>query len=150
MYTALGIFASLIGLFVTGAALFVAWYVYEERRKGQEQGGRSGTGSKAEQVPENVRLLLQRWMIWDWAVVILFGLGAVFLFTDLLAVHRDLNLYPPYHYGYLLCGFIFCVLGMLFSFIRLATLIWLNERKAARRADHTYEPQHAYHAEERI
>lgn len=151
MYTALAIFASLIGLFVTGAALFTAWFVYQERKSPPAQQEESDAN-----VPESrpsmlqSMALLQRWMVWDWAVVLLFGTGAVFLFTDLIAVARDREQFPPYHYGYLLCGFIFCTMGMIFAFVRILTLLWLNRGSRSMGADHSDEPHHADHTEDRV
>jgi hypothetical protein len=151
MYTALAIFASILGLFVTGAALFTAWFVHQERKPNPSQQELDPAQPSDNGTPvDQSRALLQRWMVWDWAVIMLFGAGAVFLFTDLLAVSRDRAQYPPYHYGYLLCGFIFCIMGMLFAFIRILTLLSLNRGSRAPGADHSDEPEHAYHAEDRV
>ncbi|MFK7696358.1 hypothetical protein [Paenibacillus sp. HJGM_3] len=151
MYTGLAIFGSLIGLFVTGAALFTAWSFYMER-KAKQAPPESDSSDDAAAAAKTGSLtpLLKGWMVWDYAVILLFGVGAVFLFTDLLAVARDREQFPPYHYGYLLCGFIFCLLGMLFSFIRIATLIRLHRGSRTARMDHADEPEHAYHAEQRV
>ncbi|TBL73217.1 hypothetical protein [Paenibacillus thalictri] len=108
MNTILAIFAGIIGLFVTGAAVFTAW-VYVQRRK------EGGTQPK---LPD-----LTKWSVFDAALLILFALGFVFLLTDVVAVIRDQASYPMYHYGYLLCGFIFTCMGMLFMVVRLAMLL---------------------------
>lgn len=154
MYTALAIFASILGLFVTGAALFTAWFVYQERKTNasqqQSDAAHPAHPPDGRSPMEQSRALLQRWMVWDWAVIILFGAGAVFLLTDLIAVARDRAQYPPYHYGYLLCGFIFCMMGMMFAFFRILTLLWLNRGSHAPGADHSDEPEHAHHAEDRV
>jgi hypothetical protein len=82
----------------------------------------------------------------------LFGCGAVFLLVDLIAISKVVDQYqfPPYHYGYLLCGFIFCLLGMLFSTIRVISLLWLAGGSHAQRTKHLNEPYHADHAKNGI
>jgi len=141
MFIALAIFASVVGLFATGAAIFTAWAFQASR-------GQGGAGASRERpaptAPPSGWLL--RWTVADYATILLFGFGFVFLLVDLIGVIRDRELYPLYHYGYLLCGFIFTLMGMLFAFARLAIVIWLAGRIAG--AGHQAgEPDQAEQAE---
>ncbi|MDF2670647.1 MAG: hypothetical protein K0R67_2953 [Paenibacillus sp.] len=148
MNTSLAIFASIVGLFVTIVALYTAWYVYQDRKSGENDQG-TDEAQKEKAPMERSRSLLQRWMIWDWTVLILFGCGAVFLLVDIVAISKVVDQYqfPPYHYGYMLSGFIFCVLGMLFSTIRVISLLWLAGRSRTAGANNANEPYHTDHAE---
>ncbi|MFB9752999.1 hypothetical protein ACFFNY_15650, partial [Paenibacillus hodogayensis] len=67
-----------------------------------------------------------RWTLADYAALFLFGFGIVFLLTDLIGVARDRDMYPMYHYAYLLCGTIFSFMGMLFTLVRLALVLRLT------------------------
>jgi hypothetical protein len=65
----------------------------------------------------------------------------------LLGVLRDRQSYPLYHFGYLLSGIVFALLGMLFLLLRHGIVL-----QAARSGDrsfpgHHHEPNHADQAE---
>lgn len=113
MYTALAVFAAVLGLAVTAAAGYTAWYVFQLRTK--------NTG-----VPKLSVAPLLRWTVFDYALLLLTLSGLIFLLVDVIGVVKDRDLYPYYHYGYLLCGFIFtllgvaCMVGRMFLVLRLA------------------------------
>lgn len=136
MYIALAIFASLLGLFVTGAAIFTAWTYAAARRD-------PSAHPASADIPKS---WLLRWSIVDFAVLLLFGCGTIFLIVDAAAVARDKELFPPYHYAYLLCGLIFCVMGMLFAAARIVLLLRLTSDRSAANRD-ANKPNEAQHAE---
>ncbi|TVY08295.1 hypothetical protein [Paenibacillus cremeus] len=128
MMTLLAILGGLIGLAVTASAVLFAWSLYSQRK------------------PEASTLL--RWTFFDYALFALFMIGSLFLFTDLIAVLRDSESYPPYHYGYLLCGFIFTFAGMVMMALRLAVTVSMGRAAgAASMPNHQHEPSQAEQAE---
>lgn len=144
MYIALAIFASAIGLFVTGAAVFTAVAFYSSRKRAADEPSRA---DKTGQPPAGGTLdWFMRWTLADYAILFLFGFGIVFLLTDLIGVAKEKELYPPFHYAYLLCGIIFSFMGMLFTFVRLALVLRLTGRSAAA-AHHAHKPDQAQQAE---
>lgn len=136
MYITLAVFASVLGLAVTGAAVYTAWYVYRLRRGGGEE----PAGEPLD------RTVLLRWTLFDYALLLLSLIGLLFLLTDLIGVLRDRDLYPYYHYGYLLSGFIFTLLGLLFMLTRLFLVLRLANQCLAAPHDH-HEPNEAHQAE---
>lgn len=148
MYIALAVFASVLGLFVTGAAVVTAWGVYAalKRTNGTEPNDSADSVKPAAAAAQS---WLLRWTIADYAAVLLFGCGIVFLLADLAGVAGDRDQYPPYHYAYLLCGFVFSLLGMLFTIVRLAVVIRLaSSTDGARPAVyHPHKPNEAQQAE---
>ncbi len=101
MYMALAVFAAVIGLLVTFLASITAYLYYKERRSD----------------------MLLRWTALDYAVLLLFAIGTSFLIVELIAVSKDRDSYPFYHYGYLLSGIIYSVLGMLYVTVRHMLLL---------------------------
>jgi len=63
-------------------------------------------------------------------------------------VLRDSASYPPYHYGYLLCGFVFTFAAALMMLLRLALVLALarGAQRLAGADHHQHEPNHAEHA----
>ncbi|PYI56495.1 hypothetical protein [Paenibacillus flagellatus] len=149
MYIALAVFAGLLGLFVTGAAVFTAWAYYASRKSGaaapEGEPNRPDAAGGPEGPPASWFL---RWTVADYAALFLFGFGVVFLLADLtgLSADREQYQYPPYHYAYLLCGFVFSFMGMLFTIVRLAMVIRLAGR-ASSPGHHAYKPHQAQQAE---
>lgn len=113
MFLGLAIASGIFGLAVTGAAVYTAWIVYEQQHK--EAGNESGN-----RLPGS---FLPRFMALDFALLALFAIGMLFLLTDVVAVMRDRANFPDYHFGYLLCGFVFSLVGVLFLLLRLFLLI---------------------------
>jgi hypothetical protein len=124
----LAIFGSVLGLAVTAAAVYTAWMV---RQYGKERSG------SAEDRAAWMAELFMGWTVFDAAVVALFACGTLLLLADAFGVIRDRSSYPSYHYGYLLCGVTFSVMGMLFVLIRLSVVLRTGHKaaEAKRRAD---------------
>lgn len=138
MYTALSVFAAIIGLAATGAAVYTAWYILQLRKVQAEPDKPSnGTFSVSQ---------LLRWTFFDYSLLILVLIGLMFLLVDLIGVLRDRDLYPYYHYGYLISGFIFSLMGLLFMLTRLFVVLRLAGQAFAA-PHHHHEPNQADQAE---
>jgi hypothetical protein len=137
-----------IGLLVTASAVFLAWAMYQYLKHKKE----AGTGPSLQSVQANtISSVLLRWTFFDYALIAVFAIGSLFLFTDVIAVIRDSESYPLYHYGYLLCGFIFTLFGMLFMVLRLLLVLRLIRTDgAAALPDNHDQPSGADQAEQRI
>lgn len=136
MYTTLAVFASVLGLTVTGAAVYTAWYVFQ-LRKGEAPGQTRGLFDHS---------ALLRWTVFDYALLMLSLTGLLFLLVDLIGVMKERDLYPYYHYGYLLSGFIFTLLGVLFMLSRLFLVLRLAGHGPSAPHNHD-EPNQAHQAE---
>ncbi len=133
LYTILQVFAAILGLAVTGGAVYTVWRLFQAK-------GKTGAPGKLE------RQLLLRWTVFDYAVLALVLIGLVFLLADVIGVIKDRDQYPYYHYGYLLSGFIFSLVGLVFMLVRLAMVLRLaNPDPSA--VDEGNKPDQAYHAE---
>ena len=142
MLIALAIFGSLVGLFAVGAAAATGWVYFSARKKAVE--------NQSEIVPAQPPWnWFFRWTIADYAVILLFGLGLVFLLADLIGVAQDRDLYPEFHYPYLVCGFVFSAMGMLLSAVRLAIVLRLASRLGVHGRD-ADKPEHAEHAKQGV
>lgn len=132
-YTILQVFAAVLGLAVTGGAVYTVWRMFQAR-------GKAGAPGKLE------RQLLLRWTVFDYAVLALVLIGLVFLLADVVGVMKDRDQYPYYHYGYLLSGFIFSFVGLIFLLVRLGMVLRLANPDAAA-VDQGDKPDQTYHAE---
>lgn len=133
MYPMLAAFAAILGLVVTGGAVYTVYQLFHTK-------GKTAVPGTAE------RQLLFRWTVFDYAIVVLALVGLIFLLADVIGVLKERDQYPYYHYGYLLSGFIFSLVGLLFMLARLAMVLRLaNPDPAA--VDQSHEPDQAYHAE---
>jgi hypothetical protein len=126
MFTVLAVICGLIGLAVTGAAVYTAWRIYAPGGTGET--GETGEHPAESSVKHHTGALL-RWTALDYAVLALFGSGMLLLLADLLAVSRDRLAFPDYHYGYLLAGFTLTLLGMLFTLARLVLVLRLSRER---------------------
>ncbi|WP_237712720.1 hypothetical protein [Paenibacillus elgii] len=149
-----------IGLVVTGSAVLLAWTVYS-RAKAEaapsavpEAAADQDTATPVEPPPISAALVRQagphlaRWTFFDYALLVLFAVGSLFLFTDLVAVLRDAEQYPPYHFAYLLCGFVFTLAGMIMMIVRLAlTIASVRSERPLPAPDHQDHPGHAEQAQ---
>lgn len=72
------------------------------------------------------RDILRSWTAMDYAAIGIFVIGMMLIIADLLAVIRDRDSYPYYHYGYLLTAFIFILVGMMFMVVRLGVILRSN------------------------
>ncbi|MBP1154814.1 MULTISPECIES: hypothetical protein [unclassified Paenibacillus] len=151
MMTLLALLGGALGLAVTGTAVLLAWSIFTraQARKGQRNNGdesepaENPSGWLYESAPH-----LLKWTYFDYALFALFIIGSLFLFTDLIAVLRDADQYPPYHFAYLLCGFVFTLSGMMMLIVRLAlTLSLVRMDRGGLAPNHHDHPSHAEHAE---
>jgi len=139
MYSVLTITGGVIGLIVTGAAVFVAWSGIEAARRDKLENKQADGGESSRMES------LRRWTVMDYAALTLFVLGSLLLFADLIAVSRDRESYPYYHYGYLFSAFIFMIVGMLFTTVRLGVL--LHRPKNLNHVSDGLPPLHHEHGE---
>lgn len=117
MYFILAIMGGVIGLAVTGAAVFTVWSAFDAAKREQRAG-------EADKLLDWRRAeTLRQWTAMDYGALLLFVIGGMLLLADLIAVIRDRESYPFYHYGYLFAAFIFMVAGMLFMVARLGGLL---------------------------
>jgi uncharacterized membrane protein len=125
LYAILAIFASILGLFITGAAVFTVWSIIHQHKKQPHADGAADSETPAfkQSFSRQAGHYLLKWTVFDYAVLTLILIGLLFLFTDVLAVMRDRQSYPYYHYGYLLSGFIFSLVGVIFMTVRLAIVL---------------------------
>jgi hypothetical protein len=115
----LAVLAGAIGLLVTASGIVMAWLMMQQPKSKSVQ----ETSPRSYQPALSGYLL--KWTFFDYALIVIFIIGSLFLFADILAVLRDTQSYPLYHYGYLLCGFVFTLFGMLFMVLRLVTVLSL-------------------------
>jgi hypothetical protein len=113
MYTTLGIFAAVLGLIIVSGAIYTIRSLIKQRKKLQN----------GQTLSELAGRYLLRWSLFDYAVLVIFLSGMLFLLTEVIAVLRDRSSFPYYHYGYLLCGFTFSLIGMLFVMVRLVIVL---------------------------
>ncbi|NEN83613.1 hypothetical protein G3T11_15080 [Paenibacillus elgii] len=160
MMTMLAWLGGAIGLVVTGSAVLLAWTVYS-RAKAEaapsavpEEAAAQDTANPEELPSISAALVRQagphlaRWTFFDYALLALFVVGSLFLFTDLVAVLRDAEQYPPYHLAYLLCGFVFTLAGMIMMIVRLAlTIASIRSERPLPAPDHQDHPGHAEQAQ---
>jgi Na+/H+-translocating membrane pyrophosphatase len=141
MYTILMIFAGCVGLIVTGAAFYTVWSIMDMRKQLNERQSESSV---------DIKDVMRTWTAMDYGAIAVFVVGMMLLIADLLAVIRDRDSYPYYHYGYLFCAIIFVFVGMMFMVIRLGVIV-RSPAKAESTFDHNYnEPEQTDQAHERI
>ena len=122
MYTTLVVIGGIIGIFVVGAAFYTIWLIAEAYK-------RRGHFNEEHRVTEHDGFF-RRWTVMDYAALVVFALGAMLMVADLLAIYRDRESYPYYHYGYLFSAFIFMVVGMLFIVVRLGFVLRTPRRNS--------------------
>ncbi|CAG7650967.1 hypothetical protein ACFQI7_21605 [Paenibacillus allorhizosphaerae] len=146
MMTFLAVIGGLVGLTVTGSAVLLGWTLYSQLKASHPANAEKDDAHASFYL--NAAPHLIKWTFFDYALFALFVIGGLFLFTDLIAVFRDREAFPPYHYGYLLCGFIFTLAGMLMMAVRLVLTVSLSRTlRSASMPDHHHHPGHAEHAE---
>lgn len=149
MYIVLAVFAALIGLAVTGSAVFTAYFVWRLQKQGDGVDARKGEAGLPGAGLPDARLLL-RWTVLDYSLIGLVGIGLLFLFADVLGVVRDREAYPFHHYGYLLIGFVFTLIGVLFLVARLLLLLRAADVPRLGAPNHHDKPDHADQTEQRV
>ncbi|MNI16205.1 hypothetical protein D3C73_695320 [compost metagenome] len=142
-FTILAVFGSLLGLIITGIAVYTAWMVHQlwkrqatEHTDGQDLSGQTATPAAI------AGKYLSTWTVLDYGVVGLFGIGMLMLLADFIAVQRDRASFPDYHYAYLLCGIIFSAMAMLMLLSRLAVVLSFTASHRSLPQDHQNKPNH--------
>lgn len=138
MYPSLTILAAVLGLFITSGAIYTLWSIVRQRNNQQDK----------QPISEIAGRYFLKWSFMDYAIIIVFLSGMIFLLAELVAVLKDRQSFPFYHYGYLLSGFIFSIVGMLFLLARFTIVLRIVQRMevAALKNNHR-EPNNADTAE---
>lgn len=111
MYGWLTVVAVAAGAAALAVTAYAAWELASFRRR-TPQKGRKG-GFIAFRIPkESEHVVVWTWA--DWIALGLAALGGLFLLADAVAVVRDRDAYPFYHLGYLLSGFVYVAVAVLF------------------------------------
>ncbi|MCG7213407.1 hypothetical protein [Paenibacillus mucilaginosus] len=148
MMMILAILGAALGLAATGTAVWMAWSVWSAGRAGAAAAADGTGGAKPGLLPHLQAAVPRQWTYFDYMLLLLFLTGSMFLFTDLIAVLRDAELFPPYHYGYLLCGFVFSFTGMLMMAVRLFLVLSSGASGSVAPAEnHQDQPGEREHAE---
>lgn len=135
MYLILAVAAAIIALLVVGFGVFAAYMLLSGKRRGM------------------IEQSLRRWTLFDYIILAVFLIGALFLLADVVGVLRDREAYPYYHYGYLLSGFAYNLLAGICMLIRLGLTLRMQENaeeasRGAPAADHHHDkPGQAQSAE---
>lgn len=132
MQLALAIAAGVIGLFVTGAAVFTAWLLYTKQKAAEQ------LDKKRIHIADVAGKHFLSWTVFDAALFMLLVVGLLFLFVDLMAVFREREQFPDFHFAYLVCGFAFISMSALFMTARFALMInsYSRLRDASSEHDH--------------
>ncbi len=141
MYDKLAIFAACLGVVNVIAVLFTIWTIMQKRKH---------STADATRFSQQMGAHFMRWTVFDYAALALFACGMLFLFVDALGVIRDRHDYPYWHYGYLLCGFVFSFLGMLFTLIRLAIVLHVTRTHSFSAINDHHKPNETDAAKHRI
>lgn len=138
MYPSLTILAAGLGLFITSGAIYTLWSIVRQRNNQQDK----------QPISEIAGRYFLKWSFMDYAIIIVFLSGMIFLLAELVAVLKDRQSFPFYHYGYLLSGFIFSIVGMLFLLARFTIVLRIVQRmEVAALKNHHREPNNADTAE---
>lgn len=141
----LAILGGLLGLIVTGVAVYSAWNVHQLWKQQEAE-------PKPCSQAEIAAAYFSRWTMMDYAIVVVFLIGFLLLLTELLAFRRDQAAVESFHFAYLLTGMILSAMGMLLLFVRLIAVLGFIQsgtlyRTAAVAPDHQNEPNQADPAE---
>lgn len=134
MNMVLAIIGGLLGLFVTGVAIYTAWMVHQLWRQ------QAAAPKPSSQVDIAIKYF-SKWTIMDYAVVTLFIIGLLLLLAELFAVMRDQIAIANFHFSYLLTGIIISAMGMLLLFVRLIVVLGFIKSGALHRTV-TVAPNH--------
>jgi hypothetical protein len=134
----LAIVGGVLGLFVTGVAVYTAWMVHQLWKQ-------QAAAPKPSSQTEIAVSYFSRWTMMDYAVVGLFLIGLLLLLAELFAVLRDKTALENFHFAYLFSGIILSAMGMLLLFVRLLVVLGFIQSSALQRTvspDHQNEPNH--------
>lgn len=138
MYTILGFFAAFLGVLIIAGTVYTIYSVIKQRKNQQSN----------QSVSETVGRYFLKWSFMDYAIIIVFVCGMLFLLAEMVAVMKDREGFPLYHYGYLLCGFVFSLIGMLFMVARFVIVLRMAQgMDCVALIDHHNEPNNADTAE---
>jgi len=118
MYPILTILAAVLGAFITIAAIYTLWSIVRQRNKQPVK----------QSISEIAGRYFLKWSFLDYAIIIVFLSGMLFLLAELISVLKDRESFPYYHYGYLISGFVFSMLGMLFLLARFTIVLRIAQR----------------------
>jgi hypothetical protein len=113
MYTLLRVFAIVLGVLLTSGAIYTIITIIRQRKQQQDKLTFSETAGR----------YFLRWSAFDYAVILVFLCGMLFLLVEVIAVIKDKESFPYHHYGYLLSGFTFSLLGMIFLLVRFVIVL---------------------------
>jgi hypothetical protein len=82
-----------------GFVILTSWIAMEWSRR--KEGNRTGRSLSRFEFAERYML---RWTWFDYYMLMLFMFGFVFLLGDVVGVARQPEIYPSWHYGYVLIG----------------------------------------------
>jgi hypothetical protein len=117
----LAIFGGILGLIVTGTALYTAWMIHQLWKQ-------QAASPHAISPTHIAAAYLSRWTVLDYGVLGVSVIGLLLLAADLTAVMRDKAAFPPYHVIYLMCGLILALMGILLLFVRLFVVIGMAKQ----------------------
>jgi magnesium-transporting ATPase (P-type) len=115
MYPMLRVFAIVLGALLTSGVIYTIITIFKQRKKQPDKLTYSQTAAR----------YFLRWSFFDYAVILVFLCGMIFLLVEVIAVLKDKASFPYHHYGYLLSGFIFSLLGMIFLLVRFVIVLRL-------------------------
>ncbi|QGQ97398.1 hypothetical protein EHS13_22180 [Paenibacillus psychroresistens] len=131
MYTILGVLAAVLCVLITAGTIYTIWSIVRQRNNQQSK----------QPISETVGRYFLKWSFMDYAIIIVFLCGMLFLLAEVITVMKDRESFPLYHYGYLLSGFIFSLLGMLFMVARFAIVLrMVQSMDRIALVDHHNEP----------
>lgn len=113
MYTMLKVLAILLGILLMSGAIYTIFAIFRQRKNQVIKLSLSQTAGN----------YFLKWSFFDYAIIVVFLCGMIFLLVEIIAVVKDKDSFPYHHYGYLLSGFTFSLLGMLFLLVRFAIVL---------------------------
>lgn len=112
-----------IGISITGIAFtFLAWISIEWNRYRESK----RTGKSIPRF-EHAKVYLNRWTWLDYYMLLLFLFGFVFLVSDVIGVARQPEVFPSWHFGYVLIGIVVLFHAFLYFLMRYLFLLGLNQ-----------------------
>ncbi|WP_058303536.1 hypothetical protein [Gorillibacterium timonense] len=122
MFTLLAILGGMVGLFFIGLSVMTIRQFVVRSPEG------NGNHRLRLRNGEETRKVLLRWNMADYLLLFPAAFAFLFLLVDVIAVLRDQSLFPDYHIGYLLCGFVLFLLSFGFLYARLLLAMTLSHK----------------------
>ncbi|UJF31531.1 hypothetical protein [Paenibacillus hexagrammi] len=139
MYGFLAVFGGMLGLFITGVAVYTAWLIHQLWKQ-------QAAAPKPSSQTQIAAQYLSRWTFLDFATVGVFIIGMLLLLAELVAVLRDKAALENFHFAYLLSGILLSFMGMLLLVVRLLVVLGFKQPSVSSSAvspDHHDQPNHA-------